>query len=162
MEVILKEDILNLGYKDDIVNVKKGYARNYLIPQGKAIIANESAKKVLAENQKQRAHKLAQIKADAQAVADKMEGVYRANQYGIRIENLIVTQEYRKTEEFGTFYNFETITLCPIDTRPISKKLLTKCEKKWLNKYHKMVYKKLKNHLSVEEKTWLKNKTKPI
>ena len=75
MEVILKEDILNLGYKDDIVNVKKGYARNYLIPQGKAIIANESAKKVLAENQKQRAHKLAQIKADAHAVADKMEGV---------------------------------------------------------------------------------------
>lgn len=75
MEVILKEDILNLGYKDDIVKVKKGYARNYLIPQGKAIIANESAKKVLAENQKQRAHKLAQIKADAQAVADKMEGV---------------------------------------------------------------------------------------
>jgi Xaa-Pro aminopeptidase len=95
-------------------------------------------------------------------VTSNEPGVYRANQYGIRIENLIVTQEYRKTEEFGTFYNFETITLCPIDTRPISKKLLTKCEKKWLNKYHKMVYKKLKNHLSIEEKTWLKNKTKPI
>jgi len=95
-------------------------------------------------------------------VTSNEPGVYRANQYGIRIENLIVTQEFRKTEEFGTFYNFETITLCPIDTRPISKKLLTKCEKKWLNKYHKMVYKKLKNHLSVEEKTWLKNKTKPI
>lgn len=75
MEVILKEDILTLGYKDDIVNVKKGYARNYLIPQGKAVIASESAKKVLAENQKQRAHKIAQIKADAQALADKMEGV---------------------------------------------------------------------------------------
>ncbi|HBT84402.1 MAG: 50S ribosomal protein L9 [Fermentimonas sp.] len=75
MEVILKEDIQNLGYKDDLVNVRKGYARNYLIPQGKAIIASESAKKVLAENQKQRAHKLAQIKADAQAIADKMEGV---------------------------------------------------------------------------------------
>ena len=75
MEVILKEDILNLGYKDDVVNVKKGYARNFLIPQGKAVIASESAKKVLAENQKQRAHKIAQIKADAQAVADKMEGV---------------------------------------------------------------------------------------
>ena len=75
MEVILKEDIQNLGYKDDVVNVRKGYARNYLIPQGKAIIASESAKKVLAENQKQRAHKLAQIKADAQAIADKMEGV---------------------------------------------------------------------------------------
>ena len=75
MEVILKEDIISLGYKDDVVNVKKGYARNYLIPQGKAIIASESAKKVLAENQKQRAHKLAQIKADAQAIADKLEGV---------------------------------------------------------------------------------------
>ena len=75
MEVILKEDIQNLGYKDDLVNVRKGYARNYLIQQGKAIIASESAKKVLAENQKQRAHKLAQIKADAQAIADKMEGV---------------------------------------------------------------------------------------
>ncbi|MDD4776857.1 MAG: 50S ribosomal protein L9 [Fermentimonas sp.] len=75
MEVILKEDIHNLGYKDDLVNVRKGYARNFLIPQGKAIIASESAKKVLAENQKQRAHKIAQIKADAQALADKMEGV---------------------------------------------------------------------------------------
>jgi len=75
MEVILKEDILTLGYKDDVVNVKKGYARNYLIPQGKAVIASESAKKVMAENQKQRAHKLAQVKTDAQALADKMEGV---------------------------------------------------------------------------------------
>ena len=75
MEVILLEDVLNLGYKDDVVNVKKGYARNFLIPQKKAVIASESAKKVLAENQKQRAHKIAQIKADAQAIADKMEGV---------------------------------------------------------------------------------------
>ena len=75
MEVILKEDIISLGYKDDVVNVKKGYARNFLIPQGKAVIASESAKKVLAENQKQRAHKLAQIKADAQALANKLEGV---------------------------------------------------------------------------------------
>ena len=75
MEVILKEDILTLGYKDDIVNVKKGYARNFLIPQGKAIIASESAKKVLAENQKQRSHKIEQIKTEAQELADKMEGV---------------------------------------------------------------------------------------
>lgn len=75
MEVILKEDIQSLGYKDDVVNVRKGYARNFLIPQGKAVIATESAKKVLAENQKQRAHKLAQIKTDAQALANKMEGV---------------------------------------------------------------------------------------
>lgn len=75
MEVILKEDIATLGYKDDVVNVKKGYARNYLIPTGKAVIASESAKKVLNENLKQRAHKLEQIKAEAQALADKMEGV---------------------------------------------------------------------------------------
>lgn len=75
MEVILKEDVANLGYKDDVVNVKKGYARNYLIPQGKAIIATESAKKVLAENLRQRAHKLEQIKMSAQELADKLEGV---------------------------------------------------------------------------------------
>lgn len=95
-------------------------------------------------------------------VTSNEPGVYRANQYGIRIENLIVTQEYQKSEEFGTFYDFETITLCPIDTKPISKKLLTKKEIKWINKYHKMVYRKLKDHLSKEEKAWLKNKTATI
>ena len=74
MEVILKEDILNLGYKDDIVDVKKGYARNFLIPQGKAIMASESAKKVIAENNRQRAHKLEQLKKEAEDFAAKMEG----------------------------------------------------------------------------------------
>ena len=75
MELILKEDVINLGYKDDIVKVKDGYGRNYLIPTGKAFIASESAKKVLAENLRQRAHKLAKIKADAEALAAKFEGV---------------------------------------------------------------------------------------
>ena len=75
MQVILKEDVINLGYKDDIVTVKDGYGRNFLIPQGKAVIASESAKKVLAENMRQRAHKLAKIKEDAQALAAKLEGV---------------------------------------------------------------------------------------
>lgn len=75
MQVILKEDVINLGYKDDIVTVKDGYGRNFLIPQGKAVIASESAKKVLAENMKQRAHKLAKIKEDAVALAAKLEGV---------------------------------------------------------------------------------------
>ena len=75
MQVILKEDVLNLGYKDDVVTVKNGYGRNYLIPQGKAIMASPSALKVLAENQRQRAHKLEKIKADAQAVAASLEGV---------------------------------------------------------------------------------------
>ncbi len=75
MEIILKEDIAGLGYKNDIVKVKDGYGRNYLIPQGKAVIATESAKKVLAENERQRAHKLAKIKADAEAQAVKLNGV---------------------------------------------------------------------------------------
>ena len=75
MGLILKENVIGLGYKDDIVKVKDGYGRNYLIPTGKAVIASESAKKVLAENLKQRAHKLAKIKADAEAFAAKFEGV---------------------------------------------------------------------------------------
>ncbi len=75
MEIILKENVIGLGYKDDIVNVKNGYGRNYLIPTGKAVIASESAKKVLAENLKQRAHKLAKIKADAEALAQKIAAI---------------------------------------------------------------------------------------
>ncbi|MDD2438554.1 MAG: 50S ribosomal protein L9 [Massilibacteroides sp.] len=75
MQVILKEDVVNLGYKDDIVTVKDGYGRNFLIPQGKAVIASVSAKKILAENLKQRAHKLAKIKEDAEELAAKLAGV---------------------------------------------------------------------------------------
>ena len=75
MEIILKEDIIGLGYKNDIVNVKSGYGRNFLIPTGKAIIASASAKKVLAEDLKQKAHKLAVIKDEAQKKGAKLEGV---------------------------------------------------------------------------------------
>ena len=75
MEIILKEDVIGLGYKNDIVNVKAGYGRNYLIPQGKGVIASESAKKVLAEELKQKAVKLAKIKADAEALAEKLNAV---------------------------------------------------------------------------------------
>lgn len=75
MEIILKEDIIGLGYKNDIVNVKSGYGRNYLIPTGKAVIASESAKKVLAENLKQQAHKLAAIKAEAEKKAEALKDV---------------------------------------------------------------------------------------
>ena len=69
MEIILKKDVANLGNADDIVTVKSGYALNYLIPQGFAILATESAKKVLAENIRQRAHKEAKLRADAEALA---------------------------------------------------------------------------------------------
>ena len=75
MEIILKEDVIGLGYKHDIVNVKPGYGRNYLIPTGKGIIASESAKKMLAEELKQKAKKLEKIKNDAQSVADRLAGV---------------------------------------------------------------------------------------
>ena len=75
MEIILKEDIIGLGYKNDIVNVKSGYGRNYLIPTGKAVIASPSAKKVLAENLKQQAHKLAAVKTEAEKRAEALNGV---------------------------------------------------------------------------------------
>ena len=73
MEIILKKDVANLGYADEIVNVKTGYAVNYLIPQGYAILATPSAKKILAENIRQRAHKEAKLIADAEALAAKIE-----------------------------------------------------------------------------------------
>lgn len=75
MQVILKEDVINLGFKDDIVTVRDGYGRNYLIPRGLAVVASDSAKKVLAENLRQRQHKLAAIKQTAEELAAKMEGV---------------------------------------------------------------------------------------
>ena len=75
MKIILKEDVRGLGYKDDVVEVKDGYGRNYLIPQGKAVVATPSALKVLAENQRQQAHKLAEIKAKAEEAAKALEGV---------------------------------------------------------------------------------------
>ncbi len=75
MEIILKEDVVNLGYKNDIVNVKSGYGRNFLIPTGKAVIATPSAKKMLAEDLKQRAHKLEKIKKDAEELAAKLNGL---------------------------------------------------------------------------------------
>lgn len=75
MEIILKQDVANLGHKDDIVKVRNGYAVNYLIPQGMAILATESAKKVLAENIRQRAHKEAKIREEASALAAKINGL---------------------------------------------------------------------------------------
>ena len=75
MEIILKEDVINLGYKGDIVKVKDGYGRNFLIPTKKAILATESAKKMLAEDLKQRAHKLERLKNDAIELAEKLKDI---------------------------------------------------------------------------------------
>ena len=75
MEIILKQDVAHLGHKDDVVVVKNGYAVNYLIPQGFATMATPSAKKVHAENMRQRAHKEAKLREDAQVLANKLEGL---------------------------------------------------------------------------------------
>lgn len=75
MKIILKKDVHGLGYKDDVLTVKDGYGRNYLLPQGMAVLATEKALKILNEELKQRAHKLAKMKADAEAAASKFEGV---------------------------------------------------------------------------------------
>ncbi len=74
MEVILKQDVANLGYASDVVKVKNGYGRNYLIPQGYAILATPSAVKVNAENKKQRAHKEEKIKSNALEMAAQLQG----------------------------------------------------------------------------------------
>ena len=75
MEIILLTDIANLGHKDDIVDVKQGYGHNYLIPQGYAILATPSARKVVAENLRQRAHKEAKLKAEAEEIAAQLAEV---------------------------------------------------------------------------------------
>ena len=75
MEIILKQDVKNLGYKNDIVNVKPGYARNFLIPQGMAILATPSARKVLAEEVRQQAFKQERIKKEATELAQVLEGL---------------------------------------------------------------------------------------
>ncbi|MFT4168341.1 MAG: aminopeptidase P family protein [Dysgonomonas sp.] len=94
-------------------------------------------------------------------VTSNEPGLYRANKYGIRIENLIVTKEKCVTE-FGAFYSFETLTLCPIDTTPIVKGMLTADEISWFNNYHQYVYDRLSPNLTEDEKNWLKEKTKAI
>ncbi|MBC7923475.1 MAG: 50S ribosomal protein L9 [Ferruginibacter sp.] len=79
MEVILKEDIAGLGYKNDLVKVKPGYGRNYLIPQGFALIANESNKKVLTENVRQASHKAEKVKKDAENAAEAIANAVATN-----------------------------------------------------------------------------------
>lgn len=88
-------------------------------------------------------------------------GLYRPNAYGIRIENLIVCVE-DETNDFGSFLRFDTLTLCPIDTKAIDLDMLTVQEREWLNHYHQLVYFKLSPHLTAEHEKWLKEITKPL
>lgn len=94
-------------------------------------------------------------------VTSNEPGLYRDGEYGIRLENLVATKK-EMTTNFGDFYSFETLTLCPFDTRPIVKELLTKEEIEWFNNYHKMVFDELSPLLDTNEKEWLKNKTHAI
>lgn len=87
--------------------------------------------------------------------------MYRTGEYGIRTENMILCREDSETE-FGRFLGFETLTLCPIDTRLVIPTMLSARERAWLNKYHQLVYDKLSPYLDEAEKTWLKNKTTEI
>ena len=88
-------------------------------------------------------------------------GLYRTNQYGIRCENLVTVRE-AEINEFGTFLNFETLTLFPFDLQALDLSLLTPEEKLWLNNYHELVYERLSPALNETEKEWLKFKTQAI
>lgn len=88
-------------------------------------------------------------------------GMYRAGKYGIRIENLVNVIDAGETE-FGKFYTFEVLTLCPIDTKPINKDLLTKEEIDWFNNYHKRVFDSVEKELSPDVRNWLAEKTSAI
>ncbi|MDR1554157.1 MAG: aminopeptidase P family protein [Prevotellaceae bacterium] len=98
---------------------------------------------------------------EAGMITSNEPGVYVTGKYGVRIENLILCKPY-KTTDFGEFMQFETISLAPVDTKAIDKKLLANDEINTLNKYHEMVYKKLSPHLNAQERKWLKKKTRKI
>ena len=88
-------------------------------------------------------------------------GIYRAGSHGVRIENMMLIVPDKETD-FGTYYRFDILTLCPIDTRPIVREMMTPDEIQWLNAYHQRVYNELAPHLDEEEVAWLKEKTKEM
>ena len=115
MEVILIQDVANLGYKNDIIKVKDGYGRNYLIPNRLAVIANDSNRKQLAENLKQQAHKMAKLLADAQALAEKLA-------------NTVITLSVKANEDgkiFGTVTTAQVAEALAAQGIEIDKKVIT-------------------------------------
>lgn len=114
MELILKKDVENLGFKDDIVTVKNGYGRNYLIPQGYAVLATSSAKKVLAENLKQRAYKEAKLVEDANKVAETIKG------YELKIASKVGTGD----KLFGSVNNADVAEALAKQGTEIEKKFI--------------------------------------
>ncbi|MEZ4709884.1 MAG: aminopeptidase P family protein [Caldilineaceae bacterium] len=94
-------------------------------------------------------------------VTSNEPGVYFEGRFGVRLENLLVTIPH-STTEFGEFYGFETVTLCPFDVELVEPTMLEQAEKTWLNQYHQRVYNELAPHLSAYEQAWLRHKTQPV
>ncbi len=124
MELILKQDVQNLGYKDDVVSVKPGYGRNFLIPQGMAILATPSAKKVLAENLKQKAHKEAKIVADAKAIGEALKAL-----------EIKITAKAGGEKLFGSVTNADIAEILEKNGQSIDKKFITSGIVKRTGKY---------------------------
>ena len=138
MELILKQDVENLGFKDDVVTVKNGYGRNFLIPQGQAILATSSAKKVLAENLKQRAFKEKKIVDDANKAAEALKALE------IKIPAKVGTGD----KLFGSVNNIDIAAALEKEGQDIDKKFITVTTVKRLGKYTAVV--RLHREVSVD------------
>lgn len=124
MELILKKDVQDLGFKDDVVSVKAGYGRNFLIPQGFAAMATPSAKKVLAENLKQRAHKEAKIVDDAKKLAENLKAT-----------DIKITAKAGGEKLFGSVTNIDIAEALEKAGQPIERKFITSGIVKRTGKY---------------------------
>jgi large subunit ribosomal protein L9 len=128
MELILKQDVQNLGFKDDVVTVKAGYGRNFLIPQGFAHMATPSAKKVLAENLKQRAHKEAKVVNDAKALAETLKSL-----------DIKLTAKAGGEKLFGSITNIDITEALAKAGHAIDRKFITSGVVKRTGKYNATV-----------------------
>lgn len=128
MELILKQDVQNVGFKDDIVSVKAGYGRNFLIPQGFAQLATPSAKKVLAENLKQKAHKEAKVVADATKIADALKAL-----------EIKITSKAGGEKLFGSVTNIDIAAALEKAGQTIDRKFITSGVVKRTGKYNASV-----------------------
>ena len=129
MELILKQDVENLGFKDDVVTVKNGYGRNFLIPQGQAVMATASAKKVLAENLKQRAYKEKKIVDEASKIAEALKALE------IKIAAKVGTGD----KLFGSVNNIDVAAALEKEGQSIDKKFITVTTVKRTGKYTAVV-----------------------
>ncbi|WP_396183652.1 50S ribosomal protein L9 [Flavobacterium sp.] len=124
MELILKKDVQNLGFKDDIVSVKPGYGRNFLIPQGFAALATPSAKKVLAENLKQKAHKEQKVVDDAKKIAEALKAL-----------DIKISAKAGGEKLFGSVTNIDIAEALEKEGQPIERKFITSGTVKRTGKY---------------------------